>query len=336
MIDDDANAPSNGNADGNANGGETIEVLFGLQNTGTATISGISGYIMSNSPYVTFVDSLLVYPATPGGELSFNNTPVVMHIAMNTPHLETLRIHLMLTDSMGNSYDVSEFVTVYNAKVRFLSYAMVGDANNALDPGETRAFNVLVSNVGAVPVANVYGRLFSQNDLVSTPDYTAFYGNLAVNAQVNPTTDNFTLYARPETLPGMLIPMQLKLYNDDGFEQWIEFMFTVGVVTVHDPLGPCTYGYVIYDDTDTGYPECPVYDWVGIAPAEGGIGTPLAISDSWVSGNEGDQVGANSLAVVDLPFPFQFYGIMYDQITVCSNGFIALGVTANAEFRNFR
>ncbi|MDZ4181942.1 MAG: immune inhibitor A, partial [Candidatus Cloacimonadaceae bacterium] len=130
--------------------------------------------------------------------------------------------------------------------------------------------------------------------------------------------------------------MQLKLYNDDGFEQWIEFMFTVGVVTVHDPLGPCTYGYVIYDDTDTGYPECPVYDWVGIAPAEGGIGTPLAISDSWVSGNEGDQVGANSLAVVDLPFPFQFYGIMYDQITVCSNGFIALGVTANAEFRNFR
>ncbi|MDZ4182385.1 MAG: C25 family cysteine peptidase, partial [Candidatus Cloacimonadaceae bacterium] len=69
VIDDDANAPSNGNADGNANGGETIEVLFGLQNTGTATISGISGYIMSNSPYVTFVDSLLVYPATPGGEL---------------------------------------------------------------------------------------------------------------------------------------------------------------------------------------------------------------------------------------------------------------------------
>ncbi|HRX77391.1 MAG TPA: hypothetical protein P5342_07995, partial [Candidatus Cloacimonadota bacterium] len=39
---------------------------------------------------------------------------------------------------------------------------------------------------------------------------------------------------------------------------------------------------------------------------------------------------------VDLPFAFQFYGLLYHQITVCSNGFIALGETGNGEFRNFR
>ncbi|MDP3114242.1 MAG: C25 family cysteine peptidase [Candidatus Cloacimonadaceae bacterium] len=336
LIEDDANAPSNGNGDGLANGGETIEVLFGLNNTGSTTISGISGYITTTSPYVTFTDSTLSYPSIPGQGLGFNNTPIVMNIARNTPHLETLRIHLILTDSQGTEYDVSEFIIVHNAKIRYLSYAMVGNTNNALDPGETSAFNVLISNIGAMPVTGVFGRLYSLNDLVSTPDHTAYYGDLAVNAQANPTTDNFQLFARSETLPGMLIPMRLKLYNALGFEQWVEFTLTVGVVTVNDPLGPDTYGYVIFDDTDASYSQRPIYDWVGIAPAEGGVGTPLAISDSYTSGNEGDQVGANALAVVTLPFPFQFYGRLYSQITVCSNGFIALGVTANAEFRNFR
>ena len=67
-----------------------------------------------------------------------------------------------------------------------------------------------------------------------------------------------------------------------------------------------------------------MFNWIGIAPAEGGLGTALAISDSYTSSNEGDQVGSDALEVVDLPFPFQFYGRIYTQITVCSNGFIAL------------
>ncbi|MBM4404017.1 MAG: choice-of-anchor J domain-containing protein [Candidatus Cloacimonetes bacterium] len=61
-----------------------------------------------------------------------------------------------------------------------------------------------------------------------------------------------------------------------------------------------------------------------------------AINDYYNSNDEGDQVGSVSLAVVDLPFNFRLYGQNYSQITVCSNGFIALGVTSNAEFRNFR
>ena len=336
VIDDDATAPSNGNGDGLINGGETVEVLFGLINTGAASISGITGHVATNSPYVTFVDSLVTYATIAGTELGFSTAPVVMQIAPDAPHQAMMRIHLILTDGQAVSYDISEFVPINNSKMMYNSSTVTNGGNQVLDPNETAGFTVTVSNITTIGVSNVYGRLYSLNDLVSITDNIAYYGDLLQNVQVTPSADAFELYGRPMLLPGMLIPMQLKLYNDAGFVQWLDFTLTVGVVTVHDPLGPDAYGYVIYDDQDTAYAECPVYDWVGIAPAEGGVGTPLAISDAYSSGDEGDQVGADALETIDLPFPFQFYGIMYNQITVCSNGFIAFGSTSNAEFRNYR
>jgi len=336
VIDDDNTAPSSGNANGVAGAGETLEVLFGLRNTGTSPLSGISGYVTTDSPYVSFADSLVVYPTTAGGALSFNQTPVVMSIAPDTPHTATLRLHLMLTDSMGTNYDVSEFMSVESAKLRFMSYQVADGGNSALDPNESSSFYITLQNNGTILANDLQARLFSLNDLVSVTDHHGSFGNIAPNGLGATTTDNFVLTARPEILPGMVIPMRLKLYNDNGFLQYVDFSLTIGVVTVNDPLGPDTYGYVIYGDNDTAYPQAPTYSWVEIAPSLGGQGVALPISDVYVSSNEGDQVGATSLAVVNLPFPFQFYGRTYEQITVCSNGFIALGVTENAEFRNFR
>lgn len=336
VVDDDATAPSNGNADGQVNAGETLELLFGLTNTGTSALSGISGYITTDSPYVTFSDSLVTYVSIGGGELGFNSAPVVMHVAPDAPHQAMLRIHLMLTDSQALAYNVSEFVPIYSANIMYNASTVTNGGNQALDPGETAGFTTTVSNLTNFGVSNIYGHLYSLNDLVSVTDHTAYYGDLLQNVQVTPSADMYELFARTAVLPGMLIPMRLKLYNDAGFAQWLDFTLTVGVVTVTDPLGPDAYGYVIYDDQDTGYDSCPVYDWNGIAPAEGGVGTQLAISDAYSSGDEGDQVGTDPLEVVDLPFPFQFYGIQYSQITVCSNGFLAFGATANPEFRNYR
>ncbi|MBW6514258.1 MAG: T9SS type A sorting domain-containing protein [Candidatus Syntrophosphaera sp.] len=336
VIDDDNTGASSGNDDGMVNADETIEFLFGLINTGADPIAGISGYVTTTSPYVTFVDSLVTYATIAGTELGFNTAPVVMQIAPDAPHEVMMRLHLMLTDSQNESYDVSEFVPIHNAKIMYNNSMVTNGGNQVLDPGETAGFTITVSNIAPTGVSDIWGRLYSLNDLVSVTDHTAYFGDLLHNVQVTPSTDMFEIYGRPMLLPGMVIPMQLKLYNDAGFVQWLDFSITVGVVTVGDPLGPDAYGYVIYDDQDTSYEDCPVYDWVGIAPAEGGLGTALAISDSYNSGDEGDQVGAQSLAVVDLPFPFQFYGVIYNQITVCSNGFLAMGVSENAEFRNYR
>jgi len=336
VVDDDNSGSSSGNSNAIVNAGEAVELLFGLRNTGADTINGITGTVTCTSPYVTFVQNTYSIASVGAGLIGYNITPVVMEIAPETPNGTTLRVHLILTDALGTNYDVSEFIPIESPKLKFVSYQVVDGQNQALDPNETATFNVTITNIGAMDATDLQGRLYSLNDLVSVQDNMGYFGNVAIGGQANSVTDGYTLFARAQILPGMIIPLQLKLFNDLGFEQYVDFSLTIGVVTSHDPLGPCAYGYVIYDDTDTSYPLVPVYDWIEIAPSLGGQGSALAISDVYNSSNEGDQVGATSTAVVNLPFPFQFYGRVYEQITVCSNGFIGLGAGANGEFRNYR
>jgi hypothetical protein len=335
LIDDDNVGNSQGNGNFNANSGETLELLIGVRNSTTATISGISGYAVCSSPFATVVDSLVSFESIAAGEVQFNLVPVLVQVAANTPNNSLLRLTLHLTDSGLVTYEVACYVSVTDASLRVTSYAVADGGNSVLDPGESAPLNITLFNSGTVTAMNITGELFSDNDLVTVTDSLGFFGNITVNNQASTLVDNFTLHGRNLVLPGMIIPLRLKLTNDDGFLQWVYFNLTVGNVTVHDPLGPDAYGYIIYDDTDTGYVECPVYEWIGIAPAEGGSGTALNISDPGYSG-EGDATSANSLAVVNLPFTFNFYGRPYQQITVCSNGFLAMGVTENGEFRNYR
>ncbi len=217
-----------------------------------------------------------------------------------------LRLHLMLTDSNQGTYDISEFIPVEASKMIFVSLQVDDLGNQKLDPGETAPLNITIKNVGTIPVQNVFARLYTENDLISITDNTAYFGTLPVNTAVSTIENNFIVWQRPESLPGMVMPLSLRLYNADGFEQYVPLSLTVGNVTQTDPLGPDTYGYVIYDWTDVGYPEAAVYNWVEIAPPAGGFGVPLNITDPHTS-TEGDMVGANSVAVVNLPFPFQFY-----------------------------
>lgn len=336
IIDDDDTAPSAGNGNGSAGSGETIELILALTNTGVEAISGISGTISTTSPYVTILDSLISYPNIPGGETGTNTTNIVVQIAPDTPHQTMLRFYLNLTDSNSATYHISEFIQVEAPAVKYISYQVIDTNNQHLDPGEAADFSITVKNEGTVPVNNVMGILYTQNDLVGVTDNSAEFGTLNIGEQVTCGTDRFILTARPEVLPGMLIPLRLKLFNADGYLQFIDFTLTVGVVTQHDPLGPDNYGYLIYDWTDTAYAEAAVYDWHGISPSEGGVGTAVSISDGYSGSEEGDQVGSDALEIVSLPFPFQFYGRVYNQITICSNGFIAMGATENAEFRNYR
>lgn len=71
------------------------------------------------------------------------------------------------------------------------------------------------------------------------------------------------------------------------------------------PSDPDNYGYRIYDSNDAG--GVP-FVWNSIS----GTGTPIVLSDD------------NFIAVA-VPFPFDFYGTTYNDIAVCSNGYVTAG-----------
>lgn len=96
-------------------------------------------------------------------------------------------------------------------------------------------------------------------------------------------------------------------------DQWI------GPSSTTLPTGPDAYGYMALENSDPGG---PAFDWIEIEPSMGGSGTSLAFTQD-------DQTFP-----VDLPFTFKYYGLGYDQISVCSNGWIAMGLTDDTDYSN--
>ncbi|HOQ81087.1 MAG TPA: hypothetical protein PLH63_08470, partial [Candidatus Cloacimonadota bacterium] len=80
--------------------------------------------------------------------------------------------------------------------------------------------------------------------------------------------------------------------------------------------------YIVYDITDTAYEDAPVYNWIEISS----IGTSINTNDT--------AENLDDVQVIDLPFPFKMYGETYTRATICSNGWMALGETEAALFRN--
>jgi subtilisin family serine protease len=89
----------------------------------------------------------------------------------------------------------------------------------------------------------------------------------------------------------------------------------------HSPMGPDEYGYMAYDGQDSEDPA--EYQWVEIERDSGGSGTRLNFTLN-------DQT-----LIVTLPFSFVYYGQTYSQLSVCCNGWIAMGVTTSTSYRNW-
>ncbi len=81
------------------------------------------------------------------------------------------------------------------------------------------------------------------------------------------------------------------------------------------PTGPDTYGYYIFDSEDAG--EGHEFDWVSV-PA-GALSLTLA---------------DDATSTISLPFDVIFYGQSYSTVSVCSNGFLAMGSSSTTTYSN--
>ena len=160
--------------------------------------------------------------------------------------------------------------------------------------------------------------------------YSSF-GNIVLGNSVQSSISNpISLFINGNTINGSTIPINARLTSSNGYDQNLTFNLQIGEVTVEDPLGPDEHGYYIYDSLDLGYSLAPIYDWIEIDNDFGGDGVNLNLSDS----GDGNNIN-NSLAIIDLPFEFTFYGVTYDKITVNTNGWIAFGESNLESFKNY-
>jgi hypothetical protein len=137
----------------------------------------------------------------------------------------------------------------------------------------------------------------------------------------------FQLAVSSDCYGGHLATFELTVTYSGGMQATTQCAATVGTAVTSEPTGPDAYGYYAFDNTDAGSDMAPVYDWVAIDPDHGAQGTDLGLSDFGWEQDDTENIS--------LPFHFGYYGVDYTKISICSNGWLAMGETSMVFYRNF-
>ena len=303
-----------GNGDETLNPGETVNILITAENlSDDENVEGVTGILSVASTWLTIEDIELNFGDIDPEEEVRADEPVEISLDSSAP--EGAELGLAITLRSGD-----------NEWISFLQIDIVG-ANldldeivdgNVLEP-EMCELDIVVENVGGI-------RSQAMNaDLVSNSQWIQMIRSDGVYLAIDPDEssglegDPFLINPSPIAPPGLTVPMMVLLRSDENdVPDTVYFEIQIGRPHQNGPTGPDEYGYICFDDSDDGWEQAPVFDWIEIDPDNGDRdfnGEPLP----------GNRNRDDLTWEVELPFEFQFYGEVFDRITISENGFIAMG-----------
>ncbi|HOD17591.1 MAG TPA: C25 family cysteine peptidase [Candidatus Cloacimonadota bacterium] len=191
---------------------------------------------------------------------------------------------------------------------------------NGLNIGSSTTVNFTVQNIGTAPVQNAVLIARSLTDAAYVSTESVNLGNLEINASAQ---FQLTVNVEADCFIGRNIPLVFSVSDAGGYIYYCYYTLTAGNPSVTDPTGPDEYGYYAYDNYDTAYLAHPTYSWLEIDPAHGGPANAQV-----------RQYIDDSSYVINLPFSFRYYGIDYNQLTICTNGWVSFGATWMTDFNN--
>ncbi len=313
-------ADPGGNNNGEINPGETIQLTITLKNYGNSTTAtNVSAKLTTTDPLITITDSIKNYGSIAPGA-NANAAPFVFNVSQNIKNGHTIKLNLTITSSQGNWNSVLWLI----AKAPDFEYrrSQILDGNGILEPGETSDLTITIKNIGGLIGTNIDGILRSMNPGVVVIDSIGSFGNVAIGDSATNSGNRFRVSASSQLSPGHEIKFITMLSGDNNSKDTVEFSIIIGIVNSNSPTGPDGYGYYAYDNTDTNYPEAPVYNWVEIDPDLGGPGIILNLLN-------------DETKIISLPFTFKYYGQYYSRISISSNGYIAMDSTYIADMYNW-
>jgi hypothetical protein len=321
-IADDSNT---GNNDGVITPGETIELTVSLENTGPEVALGVTGALRSGDSYVVLGDSTSSYGTIASGSTVPNAVPFTFTPTTDCPNGHELDLTLRATDAGRAYWNMSVPGVTVSAADLALNSSVIddpapgGDGDASLEAGETAWLVVTLENAGPVDLEGVSGVLSTSDAFVAVTDADGDFGDIAGSGGTGSSSGNsFRVSVSPTVPPGHEVSFTLAVTGDaDTYThtQSVGLTVTIGGDPSGGPSGPDAYGYYAYDTGDVWTGQAPVYNWVEIV----GVGNVMSAIDHDAA-----------TTTISLPFTFRYYGTDYTNISVCSNGFVALG---NEDYR---
>ena len=307
-----------GNGDGYINPGEQFNISFNLTNNTDATFNDIHVQLKSTDTMVASDNIVIVETLAQGQSILINNLILNLPSTILPDTEPMFFVHL--------SSDAEGYESIQEIGLSINSGSIFFDSVRSLDPGDNENVNIIINNSGEINFDHLNGEILYNGSDLFFSSTNIDWNTLSIGSAadlvlpVQVSVDN-------DIINGTIINVPIRVYSDYTFEHVVNCQFVVGNVSISDPLGPDPYGYYIYDEFDIDYDLAPSYSWIEIVPSLGGDGYQLDLNDN---GNNQDYV-----TTIDLPFTFTFYGEDYDEVSVCSNGWISFGETDLESFRNY-
>lgn len=310
IIDDDSNGQSSGNGNGIPNPSETIELEVDLYNYGqSVTAYGVSAVLISESSFMTVTRDTADFGDIAPGEAVAADQPYLINVVADAMNGAQVDLILNVSDNSGNSWSSLIQVTIEAAQFEVDNVTIQDNGNGQIDPGEVFQMYLSVSNIGDNIITGASAILRTADDQVAIYDSQAVFGDCAPGGSFENSGDTFLLSVDSEVYIGHLINFTIEFSGAGPQNSATAFNQVVGTVSSDDPIGPDSYGYYCFDNTDVTYDDHPTYDWIDID------------TQNWPY----IQTPDDEVVVLALPFSVTYYGDTYDEISVCDNGHVAMG-----------
>ena len=189
-------------------------------------------------------------------------------------------------------------------------------SNENLTQGEVSSLDINLQNVGSVNAESLQAELITRSEAIidienAYSDYPDIsFGQSAINVS------SFQILTHENVFTGETVFCELLLKQNNEVVSLVPFTLTVGEVDETSPTF-CDYGYVAIESQDVIENNTYVeFDWIEIDPQYGGSGSLLSPDHTTADGYTSH---------VELPFTFRYFGDEYNEMYVCSEGYISLG-----------
>jgi hypothetical protein len=312
-----------GNGDGLLSPGESAAVSIAVENIGNEAATSPVVTLRTSDAYVTVTDSVAAYADVPPGSVVWGDDGFTVSVDAGCPVGHVVAYSLSMAYSGTTRVHEPPPLEIATGRLAspqtsFDDAAPGGDGDGDPDPGESIGLEVTLTNEGPCDLASIEGVLSTADPLVAVTSGQATFGDAPSGAPAGNDGVPFILSISPGAPAEHEVEMTLSLTADGGtytYQDAVPVSFTVVGTPSTLPTGPDAHGYYAYDAGDSLYGPAPTFEWVEIAPpGPGTIITEITDADA---------------AVTSAPifFNFKYYGRSYTQISVCSNGFVSMGVT---------
>ena len=299
------------------NPGDTVDLGLWARNIGIETAYSVYGLLSEDDMYVTMNTDSSWYGNIASSDSAMSSPYYSFAIGNDCPDAHNINFTAEFTDADDSTWTSNVVVTVYAPVLVYQEHEVLGgNGNGILDPGETVDLVVTLENEGGADVLNVTSTLFTSSSFVTINDGVGNFGTIAAGATASNAGDPYSVTADVTTPHGTTVDFSIALQAGD-YVDTLDFSLMVGQLVPSDT----GYYYVYYSGGPHTY--SPVFDWVAIDSTQTvHPGVPLDLGD-------------DEYVLVSLPFSFPYYGINYTQVTISSNGWVAMGSQTSSYLTNY-